>query len=120
MSSEKIPIDAKNPAARRKGTRATTVGRSCSSFMKTSVIIVRRIPVVPRPRLKIKALEKGAGPMSVRVQCPRSLNALSIQLKFGDSRIEIEIQTNAITGVITPIKDIHCKRFPLSIITMNS
>jgi hypothetical protein len=68
VSSEKIPIEVRNPEARRKGIIATMVGISSSAFMKTNVIKTKRMPVVAKPILKINALTKGFGPISVRVQ----------------------------------------------------
>lgn len=106
VSSEKIPIDVRNPAVRRNGKSAIPVDRSCTSFMSKSVIIVRSIPVVARLKLKINALANGCGPTSVRVQCPRSLKALSTQLKVGDNKMENNIPTNAISGAKYPIRTI--------------
>jgi hypothetical protein len=106
VSSEKTPIDVRNPAVRRKGTRAITVARSCTSFMSKNVIIVRNIPVIVRLELKINALANGYGPTSIRVQCPRSLKALSTQLKCGANTMENSIPSNAISGVKYPIRSI--------------
>ena len=115
MSSEKRPIAVRNPAARRKGNRAMVVSLSSCSVMYTSVMMIRRTPVEIRPRLKINARTKGLGPISVRVQCPRSLKAFSTQLKFGDNKIERAIHAKAISGAIDPLNSSQCLPFPRSI-----